>query len=90
MKVVYCFLVIFPFISVITASYETDADNQKLEQFTTDLQKIQEYCLEKENVTKTENLEDETDDKSYEWRCFCGCVLSEIGLVSRIVKCINN
>lgn len=85
MKVLCCFLVIFLYITVITASYGNDEKNQ----FKTDFEKIEEFCLKNENLTIIGSLEDdvdEADENLYEWRCFLGCVSYELGLVSMILN----
>lgn len=69
-------------ISIIVASYGTEVDNT----FSRDLEKIQELCLKKVNMTWTEQSEEVEYESMYEWRCFLGCVSSELGLVSRFLK----
>ena len=81
MKIFCCFLVIFSLFSVIAASYGAENDDQ----FSKDVEKIQHLCMKKVNLTWTEQS-GEVEEPMYEWRCFLGCVSSELGLVSRILK----
>lgn len=84
MKVFY---LIFFLFSIAFALNSDEVDRyEQMQQFTEQVQKIQDYCLVKENITRTggssEEQEEEISEKVYEWHCFLECVASEMGIVS--------